>query len=178
MLKLADVHYQFVSLRRWYKMCGFQVKLCDHFRCGSCLMDTETVSCSDIYVQISHELVAVWKVNMAIVSIICCLTALWVLKLKSSIFCWEQQISCIFDLVVHLLLFVYPLQRFVDFLPGDTGCLFYEYCRILTSLQGMNPPDRKLFWLFENVASMQRRTRDAISRHLNVSILVKLWEQW
>jgi len=39
---------------------------------------------------------------------------------------------------------------------------------VLVTLRKLNPVDRHLFWLFENVSSMQADTRQTISRFLEV----------
>jgi len=54
---------------------------------------------------------------------------------------------------------------------GTAGCLFFEFYRILTELRAINPADRPLFWLYENVSSMQLQTRQTISRFFKVSQL-------
>jgi len=52
---------------------------------------------------------------------------------------------------------------------GTNGCLFLEFYRVLVKLRAINPPDRQLFWLFENVSSIQLHIRQTISRFLEVS---------
>jgi len=54
------------------------------------------------------------------------------------------------------------------YIVGRYGRLFYEYYRVLMKLRQFNPADRPLFWLFENVASMQQDSRETISRLLVV----------
>ncbi|KAJ8685719.1 hypothetical protein QAD02_021512 [Eretmocerus hayati] len=49
--------------------------------------------------------------------------------------------------------------------PNGTGILFYEYCRIMKLLKKYNK-SRHLFWLFENVASMSRESRQQIRESL------------
>jgi len=48
-------------------------------------------------------------------------------------------------------------------LKGASGQLFYEFYQVLVQLQKLNPTDRHLYWLFENVASMQPCVRQTIS---------------
>ncbi|XP_046424629.1 DNA (cytosine-5)-methyltransferase 3B-like isoform X1 [Neodiprion fabricii] len=50
--------------------------------------------------------------------------------------------------------------------PNGTGVLFFEYCRIKNLVTEANG-GHHLFWLFENVASMQSRYRIAINQSLN-----------
>lgn len=55
-------------------------------------------------------------------------------------------------------------------LAGEDGILFFEYYRILMELKSANG-ERPLFWLFENVASMNEDIRRTISRFFSVSFI-------
>jgi len=55
---------------------------------------------------------------------------------------------------------------------GRSGQLFYEFYRVLAELRRLNPADRHLFWLYENVSSMQACTRETISRFFAVKLAV------
>lgn len=47
--------------------------------------------------------------------------------------------------------------------PNGTGILFFEYCRILKLVKKINNR-RRLFWLYENVASMPTEYRLEINK--------------
>ena len=59
--------------------------------------------------------------------------------------------------MAHLLLI-----HFTD--PEGTGILFFDFYRILRSVEVSNR-GRHVFWLFENVASMPVEYRKVISRY-------------
>lgn len=48
------------------------------------------------------------------------------------------------------------------FIDG-TGLLFFAFLRIKNWIQKHNPPGTRFFFTFENVASMNRETRDEIN---------------
>ncbi|XP_076675507.1 DNA methyltransferase 3 isoform X2 [Andrena cerasifolii] len=49
--------------------------------------------------------------------------------------------------------------------PRGTGVLFFEYCRIMKLVKRINS-GRRLFWMYENVASMPSEYRLEINKHL------------
>lgn len=48
-------------------------------------------------------------------------------------------------------------------ISDKTGKLFFSYVKIRDWIQKYNPPGTKFFFVFENVASMTKETRDEIS---------------
>lgn len=55
---------------------------------------------------------------------------------------------------------------FVD--ATGTGTLFFDFYRVLKTVQRGNGEKRHLFWMFENVAAMPRQYKQTISRFLQV----------
>ncbi|ESN99160.1 hypothetical protein HELRODRAFT_162653 [Helobdella robusta] len=72
---------------------------------------------------------------------------------------------------IDLLIGGSPCNEFSVANPGrkglsedGTGVLFFEFYRILKELQALMTPDRPLFWLFENVSSMQKHCKATMTR--------------
>lgn len=59
--------------------------------------------------------------------------------------------------------------------PKSSGHLFYEYVRIKNCLEALSQTNgTEFFWLFENTAHMEHKSREAISKYSTYKLILDI----